>query len=246
MEIDLNQKIIEPFHYYLKFSKLLEKLIKVRILKFLNKFNIISDTQYGFRKNVSTSDALSDVIETVNLNLEHLNNCPIVSIDLCKAFDTLDHDILIKKLSIYGIIALKLLEIYLKDRQRYVSFMNTTSNINNIAYGVPQGSVLGPLLFVLYINDLPNISNSFKPVLFADDTNLIFSDKSITALKTNIQQNLNKLFDRLNINKLSLNVSKSSLLLFNIRNKNNNVKLNVNINDINQTSNKFNIFRNNN
>ena len=203
-------------------------------MKFLNKFNIISDTQYGFRKNVSTSDALSDVIETVNLNLEHLNNCAIVSIDLCKAFDTLDHDILIKKLSIYGIkgVALKLLESYLKDRQQYVSFMNTTSNINNITCGVPQGSVLGPLLFVLYINDLPNISNSFKPVLFADDTNLIFSDKSITALKTNIQRNLNKLFDWLNINKLSLNVSKSSLLLFNIRNKNNNVKLNVNINDI--------------
>ena len=134
--------------------------------------------------------------------MEHLNNCAIVSIDQCKAFDTLDYE----KLSIYGIrgLALKLLESYLKDRQQYVSFMNTTSNINNIACGVPQGSVLGPLLFVLYINDLPNISNSFKPVLFADDTNLIFSDKSITALKTNIQRNLNKLFDWLNINKLSL------------------------------------------
>ena len=110
--------------------------------------------------------------------------------------------------------------------------MNTTSNIINIACGVPQGSVLGPLLFVLYINDLPNISNSCKPVLFADDTNLIFSNKSITEIKTNIQRNLNKLFDWLSINKLSLNVSKSSLLLFNIRNKNNNVKLNVNSNDI--------------
>ena len=109
--------------------------------------------------------------------------------------------------------------------------MNTTSNINNIACGVPQFSVLGQLLFVLYINNLPNISNSFKPVLFADDTNLIFSDNSVTDLKTNIQSNLNKLFDWL-INKLSLNVSKSSLLQFNIRNKNNNVKLNVNINDI--------------
>ena len=110
--------------------------------------------------------------------------------------------------------------------------MNITSNINNMLCGVPYGSVLGPLLFVFYINDLPNIFNSFKPVLFADDTNLIFSDKLITALKTNIQRTLSKLFDWLNINKLSLNVSKSSLLLFNIRNKNNNIKLNVNINDI--------------
>ena len=92
----------------------MEKLIRVRILKFVNKFNIISDTQYGFRKNVSTSDALSDVIETVNLKLEHLNNCANVSIDLCKAFNTLDQDIIIINLSIYGIrgIALKLLESY--------------------------------------------------------------------------------------------------------------------------------------
>ena len=87
-----------PISLLPQFSKLLEKLIKVRILKLLNKFNIISDTQYGFRKNVSTSDALSDVIETVNLNLEQLNNCAIVSIDLCKAFDTLYHDIFLHRI----------------------------------------------------------------------------------------------------------------------------------------------------
>ena len=74
--------------------------------------------------------------------------------------------------------------------------MNTTSNINNILFCLPQCSVLGPLLFVLYINDIPNISNSFKSVLFADNTNLIFTDKSITDLKTNIQRN----FDRLSFN----------------------------------------------
>ena len=91
---------------------------------------------------------------------------------------------------------------------------------------------MGPLLFVLYINDLPNISNSFKPVLFADDTNFIVSDKSIIDLKTYIQRNLNKLFDWLSITKLSLNVSKSISLLIKIRNKNNNVKLNVNSNNI--------------
>ena len=113
------QENYRPIYLLPQFSQLLEKLIKVRILKILNKFNIISDMQYGFRKNVSTSDAFSDVIETVNLNLEHLNNCAIASIELCKDFDTLDNDILIKKLSIYGIrgIAHKLLESYLKDRQ---------------------------------------------------------------------------------------------------------------------------------
>ena len=91
-------------------------------MTFLNKYNI-SDSQYGIGNNVSTSDAFSDIIETVNLNLEHLNKFAIVSIDIGEAFDTLDHDILIIKLSIYGIrgIALKLLENYLKDRKQYVS-----------------------------------------------------------------------------------------------------------------------------
>ena len=87
-------------------------------------------------------------------------------------------------------------------------------------------------LYCRYINDIPNISNSFYPVLFVDDTYLIFSDKPITDLKTNIQCNLNKLFDWLSINTLYHNVSKSSLLIFNIQNKNNNVKLNASINDI--------------
>ena len=110
--------------------------------------------------------------------------------------------------------------------------MNTTSNINNISCAhAHHGKNMVRFWGHFYFNDLPNISNSFKPVLFADDTNLFFSDKSITDVKTNIQYNLNKLFDWLSINKLSLNVSKYSLLMFNIRNKNNNVKLNVNIND---------------
>ena len=91
----------------LQFLTLLEKLLEIRIVKFVNNFNIISDSQYRFRKNVSTSGAISDVIETVNSNLEHLKNCAILSIDLCMAFDipvyTLDHEILIRKLSIYGI-----------------------------------------------------------------------------------------------------------------------------------------------
>ena len=93
-------------------------------------------------------------------------------------------------------------------------------------------SVLGPLLFMLYINDLPNISDTFKSVLFADDTTLIFSNRSILELKNNIQFNINKLYDWLNVNKCSLNISKTNVLLFNIRNKNRNINLDLNINNI--------------
>ena len=223
-----------PISLLPQISKIFEKLIKSRISNFLNKFNILNDNQYGFRKNLSTADALSDVLESVNTNLENLENCAIVSIDLCKAFDTLDHDILINKLYIYGIrgIALKLIKSYLSDRIQFVRYNNTDSYYNYIKCGVPQGSVLGPLLFILYINDLPNISDTFKSVLFADDTTLIFSNTSILELKNNIQFNINKLYDWLNVNKLSLNISKTNVLLFNIRNKNININMDLNINNI--------------
>ena len=223
-----------PISLLPQISKIFEKLIKSRISNFLNKFNILNDNQYGFRKNLSTADALSDVLESVNTNLENLENCAIVSIDLRKAFDTLDHDILINKLYIYGIrgIALKLIKSYLSDRIQFVRYNNTDSYYNYIKCGVPQGSVLGPLLFILYINDLPNISDTFKSVLFADDTTLIFSNTSILELKNNIQFNINKLYDWLNVNKLSLNISKTNVLLFNIRNKNININMDLNINNI--------------
>ena len=130
------------------------------------------------------------VLESVNKNLENLENCAIVSIDLCKAFDTLDHDILINKLYVYGIRgrALKLIKSYLSDRLQLVRYNNTDSYYNYIKCGVPQRYVLCPLLFILYINDLPNISDNFKLVLdlLAYDTTLIFSNTSILESKNNI------------------------------------------------------------
>ena len=135
---------------------------------------------------------------------------------------------------IYGIIgtAFNLIKSYLSEREQYVSQNGQNSNYNNITCGVPQGSVLGPLLFILYNNDLPTISNNFKPILFADDTNLILYDKTILNLKDKMQTDINKLFKWLNINKLSININKTNVLLFNIRNKNENINLNLYINNI--------------
>ena len=196
-------------------------------MNFINKHNIINDCQYGFRNNISTADAISETIEMISDKLESLQKCAIISIDLRKAFDTLNHTILLNKLFIYGIrgTALNLIKSYLSEREQY-------SYYNNITCGVPQGSVLGPLLFILYINDLPKISNNFKPILFADDTNLIFYDKTILNLKDKMQTDINKLFKWLNINKLSININKTNVLLFNIRNTNENINLNLYINNI--------------
>ena len=220
-----------PISLLPQFSKILEQLIKNRLLKFLDKFNIISKCQYGFRNKISTADALVDVIETVCQKLENLNKCAILSIDLRKAFDTLNHDTLFKKLYVYGIrgISLDLLKSYLSNRMQYVFNKDIKSNLKNIKCGVPQGSVLGPILFLLYINDLPNISSIFKPILFADDTTLIFSDTSISKLENKMQCGIDQLYVWLNINKLSLNIDKTNILLFNIRNINDNVKLKLKI-----------------
>ena len=141
---------------------------------------------------------------------------------------------MLNKLFIYGIrgTAFNLITSYLSEREQYVSQNGQHSNYNNITCGVPQGSVLGPLLFILYINDLPTISNNVKPILFADDTNLIFYDKTILNLKDKMQTDINKLFKWLNINKLSIHINKTNVLLFNIRNKNENINLNLYINNI--------------
>ena len=126
------------------------KLIKNRILNFINKQNIINECQYRFRNNISTADAISETIEIISDKLESLQKCACISIDLRKACDTLDITILLNKLVIYGIkdTAFNLIKSYLSEREQYISQNGQNSNYNNITCVVPQGSVLGPLLFI--------------------------------------------------------------------------------------------------
>jgi len=133
-----------------------------------------------------------------------------IFIDLSKAFDTLDHDILLKKLEFYGIRGLSndLLKSYLTNRKQYVIYNNQKSNLEDIKLGVPQGSILGPLLFLLYVNNMTNISQYLMFLLFADDTNLIYSNANLEELFRVINSELEKLSDWFKANRLSLNVKK--------------------------------------
>ena len=139
-----------------------------------------------------------------------------IFIDLKKAFDTVNHKILLKKLEHYGIRGniLYWFHSYLSDRKQYVSYNGVSSDIRDITCGVPQGSVLGPLLFILYINDLPNISEKLWFFLFADGTNIYYESKDLVELEKTVNKELRRLSLWLNLNRLALNISKTNFVIF--------------------------------
>ena len=156
-------------------------------------------------------------------------------IDLKKVFDTVDHELLVEKLNIYGIrgVANKWLQNYLANRKQYVVIHDDCSDLLDMTCGVPQGSVLGPILFLIYINDICNVSDVVKCVLFADDTNIFCSERNLTDLQLTLNRELGKLFVWFSVNKLSLHLSKTNYILF--RNRSADTDLNIRINTINVT-----------
>ena len=139
-----------------------------------------------------------------------------VFIDLSKAFDTVDHDILIKKLNLYGVkgVLLKWFKSYLSNRKQYIEVESQKTDYLTIKCGVPQGSILGPLLFLIYVNDLSSSSRILEPIMFADDTNLFFSHKDIKELFRTVNFELEKICTWFKANKLSLNEGKTKYTLF--------------------------------
>ena len=167
-------------------SKLIEKLVKKRLQSFLKKHNIMSNFQFGYRSQHSTTHAILNISENILRNLDNKKHTVSIFLDLSKGFDCVNHDILLKKLEHYGIrgLALNFFKSYLNGRRQYTCANGAFSDWLTVLCGVPQGSVLGPLLFLLYTNDLENASN-FSINLLADDTSLSLSENSSHVLRRN-------------------------------------------------------------
>ena len=203
------------------FDKIIEKLMHKRLYTFLEDNKILYDKQFGFRKNNSTVFSLIEITEKIKESIDNKKFGCGIFIDLRKAFDTVNHDILLRKLEHYGIrgITLDWFHSYLEERFQYVYLNGESSECKAITCGVPQGSVLGPLLFLIYINDLPNISKVLDFYLFADDTNIYYEDVSLKKLEKTINKELRNLYLWLSVNRLSLNIDKTNFVIFHPFNK---------------------------
>ena len=200
-----------------QFSKILEKIFHNRMMSFIEEKNILYESQYGFRKNMSTSLAILELVENITTSIDDCKSTVGIFIDLKKDFDTVDHDILIKKLDHYGIrgVANKWICSYLMNRSQYVCINDTRSECMNVTCGVPQGSILGPALFILYINDMCNVSMLMKSIIvFADDTNLFYSGDNLSQVCETVSTELGKLHSWFQVNKLSLNIAKTNFMIF--------------------------------
>jgi len=224
-----------PISILSSISKLLEKIIHLRMFNFITKYNILSPRQFGFRPNRSTYMAINDLYCNIAKKLDNNLNVVSIFLDLSKAFDTINHEILLTKLNHYGIrgLANDWIRSYLTNRQQHVLFNGTLSNPSHINCGVPQGSILGPLLFLLYINDLPLCTKIPDFVLFADDTELTFCHRDPNRLQLLINNELNHISNWFKLNKLSFNIPKTVCMSFKNKHSNKpNIKLDIRIDGV--------------
>ena len=225
-----------------QFSKILEKVFSSRLESFLNTYDIINEAQFGFRTKRNTTHALLKLIGGISDSIDKRKSTIGVFIDLKKAFDTVNHSILTQKLDKYGIRGLSndWIKSYLRNRKQFVSINNHESQLMNISCGVPQGSILGPKLFILYINDMCNVTQIFEYILFADDTNLYCSNENVEVLNERVNEGLTKLKKWFAINKLSLNVEKTNYIKFSPGKNSNNMNVMIGDKTIQRvTSTKF-------
>ena len=231
-----NYRLISIFS---PFSKIFVKLICVRLENFLVKNDILSSYQFGFRRNHSTLLASLNLLSNLQLNYDKGYNTCCLFLDLSKAFDTVNHQLLLQKRSMYGVRGnmFMLLKDYLTDRLQFTACNNTCSTCNQVLCEVPQGSTLGPLIFILYINDLPDHTN-FNVRMFADDTVLFIKSKKLHELKSIVTSELHKISEWTKFNRLSLNLNKTTyMIIYNSKNKNKekSFKLRLCENDIKQS-----------
>ena len=211
-----------PISLLLTISKILEKAVYSRTYNFLEQNQTLYNSQYGFRTQHSCQDAISELVGKILKNMEEQKYTMAVFIDLSKAYDTLEHKILFAILYRYGIrgLTLEWVRSYLTNRKLRVKCMSEMtgkmeySDYYDVDYGTPQGSCLGPLLFLIFSNDLYRTLECSSSILFADDTTIYDHNKDLDFLKWNMEQELTKVVDWFNANKLTLNVDKTQCLLF--------------------------------
>ncbi len=198
------------------FSKLLEKTVAIRLMSFLENFNILYEHQYGFRKKHSTIHPIMHLLKYISNSSDKPSKDVTLGLflDLSKAFDTIDHNTLISKLNFYGIrgMANDWFTSYLTNRYQFTEINGVKSTILSLICGVPQGSILGPILFLLYVNDI-NLSSNMKIVSFADDTTAYMSHHNIDDLCKDTNTELAKMNDWFCANKLALNTKKTKFTI---------------------------------
>ena len=198
------------------FSKLLERIIYKRTVEFFDKHSLLYHGQFGFRTGYSTSMALASISNKIVDAFESNEFALGVFIDLSKAFDTINHTILLSKLNRYGIRgrALDFFSSYLDNRLQCTRFGSFVSDFKTITCGIPQGSLLGPLLFIIYINDLYKSAHDLSFILYADDTNIFISNPNLESLCNIANRGLSQVCEWFRANKLSINIRKCNFMIF--------------------------------
>ena len=207
---------LRPVSLLLIVSKIIEKLIHSQLSSFLENSMFLSKYQPGLRKGYSTSSASSKFIDSIAMGLDKGKYTVAVFLDIKKAFDTINHKIMIRKLKHAGcgVRIIELFKSYLENRKQSVLYNGIRSSVKDLITGVPQGSTFGPLLFLLYVNDLPNVFENTKCMMFADDTVLYHSHETMQGLYNELQNSLDKMNNWCAENQITLNGKKCEYVQF--------------------------------
>jgi retron-type reverse transcriptase len=198
------------------FSKILEKIVSVQLTEYFNAHSLFSSAQYGFRSSFSTENALHEIVDRLYSAFDSNHFGVGIFLDLAKAFDSLDRRVLYRKLACYGITGVEgdWFRSYFANRQQYAVCGNSESTMLPVNFGVAQGSIIGPLLFIIFINDIVHCSTELRFIVYADDTNVFMSSQDMESLMHRVNVELEKVRLWFISNRLTLNSGKSQFMLF--------------------------------